>query len=246
MSARPDTWMPMYWGDYARDTGHLNAAGHGAYLMLIKHYWCTGKPLPDDDELWRVACCDSKKEWLTLRPKIIRLFDVQDRMLHHKRIEHELAVAVFLTEQRRTAGKASAAARKNQRNVNENSTPVEHPLNTRSILVDVPLAVPLQHNGRPSQSPSQEEKETTLRVVQKPANRKTQIPPDWEPDADGIAYAKVRGLTPADVAHFRDHYRSQGKGMVDWDLTWKNWCRNAPKFGATPLLGLVSTKGVSV
>lgn len=69
MGARPDSFMPMFWGDYARDTGHLNNSGHGAYLMLIKHYWASAAPLPDDDtQLWRIACCDSIAAWRKLRP----------------------------------------------------------------------------------------------------------------------------------------------------------------------------------
>lgn len=112
MSARPDTWMKMYWGDYARDTGHLNAAGHGAYLMLIKHYWCTGAPIPDDDdELWRIACCDSRKDWIKLRPKIIRLFKPADGLWHHKRIEKELNEATSTSSAKAEAGKKGAEKR---------------------------------------------------------------------------------------------------------------------------------------
>lgn len=111
-AARPDTWMPMFWGDYARDTGHLNAAGHGAYLMLIKHYWCTGKPLADDDdELWRIACCDSKRDWLKLRPKIARLFQVADGEWRHKRIKIELKRALENVEKRASAGRKGAESR---------------------------------------------------------------------------------------------------------------------------------------
>ena len=112
MSRRPDTWMPMYWGDYARDTGHLNATGHGAYLMLIKHYWSTGNPLSDDDdELWRIACCDSKKEWMKLRPKIARLFVQDGGKLRHKRIEMELSKASAITDAKAKAGKKGAETR---------------------------------------------------------------------------------------------------------------------------------------
>lgn len=88
-----------------------------------------------------------------------------------------------------------------------------------------------------------EKKETSLRDEKK--NRKTQVPEDWQPDAEGVAYAKDRGLTPADLEAFRDHYRSQAKPMADWNLTWKNWCRNARKFGAAlpSLPGLGASNG---
>lgn len=112
MSGRHDTWMPMYWGDYARDTGNLNNVSHGAYLMLIKHYWCTAKPLSDDDdELWRIACCDSKKEWLKIKRKIIRLFVAEDGILRHKRIDIEIEKTVNLSTTKASAGKKGAEKR---------------------------------------------------------------------------------------------------------------------------------------
>lgn len=121
-AARPDTWMPIYWGDYARDTGHLNALAHGAYLMLIKHYWCTGSPLNDDDsELWRVACCDSLGEWKRIRNKLSPLFQILEGKWRHKRIDRELQRAVDITNKRAAAGRASAEHR-----ANKNSTHVEH------------------------------------------------------------------------------------------------------------------------
>src|ERR1700728_4653659 len=110
--SKVDKWMPMYWGDYARDTGHLNATAHGAYLMLIKHYWCSGHPITDDDdELWRIACCDSKKEWMKIRQRIVRFFIPKDGTLTHKRIDAEISRTQSVSVSKADAGRRGAAAR---------------------------------------------------------------------------------------------------------------------------------------
>lgn len=49
MASESGAWMPLYIGDYLADTMHLSGAEHGAYLLLIMHYWRNG-PLPDDDK----------------------------------------------------------------------------------------------------------------------------------------------------------------------------------------------------
>jgi uncharacterized protein YdaU (DUF1376 family) len=93
-AARPDTWMPLYWGDYAKATAHLSAAQHGAYLMLLKHYWSIGGPFPEDDgALWRIACADSPAHWRKLKPVVLAFFRIEDGVLRHARVERELEKA---------------------------------------------------------------------------------------------------------------------------------------------------------
>jgi uncharacterized protein YdaU (DUF1376 family) len=83
--------MPLYWGDYLRDTGHLDATQHGFYLLLIGHYWTTGKPLPDDDaKLWRIARADSIDHWKAHRTLIAEFFSIGDGEWKHARIAEEL------------------------------------------------------------------------------------------------------------------------------------------------------------
>jgi len=105
MSARPDSWMPLYWGDYLRDTMHLRTEGHGAYLLLIGAYWTSGMPLPDDDEHLAAVSRLDMKAWKRLRPTLERFFDVSDGAWRHKRIDAELDKANAISEARRAAGR---------------------------------------------------------------------------------------------------------------------------------------------
>lgn len=110
--SRPDTWMPLYWGDYLRDTGHLSTAHHGAYLLMIGHYWSTGEPLPDDDSLlWRIVRADSIAQWKKLRPAVVALFTAAEGKLIHRRVEAELAKASGKIEAATTKAKKAAQAR---------------------------------------------------------------------------------------------------------------------------------------
>lgn len=65
--------MPIHIGDYKRDTGHLRAAEHGAYLLLLFHHWATGS-LPDDDRQLSAIACMSPSEWKRSKPILTKFF----------------------------------------------------------------------------------------------------------------------------------------------------------------------------
>jgi uncharacterized protein YdaU (DUF1376 family) len=92
-------WMPLHITDYLADTGHLNAAEHGAYLMLIMHYWQNGS-LPADERLLARLARMSKSEWDDSRDVLAMLFGEN---WTHKRIDAELAKADEIIEKRRNA-----------------------------------------------------------------------------------------------------------------------------------------------
>jgi uncharacterized protein YdaU (DUF1376 family) len=135
-----DTWMPLYIGDYLADTMHLTGPAHGAYLLLLMHSWRCG-PLQDDERaLASIARTDLtafRKMWPTLRAFFMPK-DEAPGLLVSPRLERERERATQHINQRRAAGKASAAARMRQREVNDRSTAV---------------AFPLERQGRPSPSP---------------------------------------------------------------------------------------------
>jgi uncharacterized protein YdaU (DUF1376 family) len=93
-------WMPLYVGDYLGDTGHLTTAQHGAYLLLMMHYWRKGE-LPDDDRQLSKITKLPLKTWCDYRALLQDFFHDGWR---HKRIDAELERMVRVSEKRAIAG----------------------------------------------------------------------------------------------------------------------------------------------
>src|SRR5277367_2528966 len=93
-------WMPLYVGEYLGDTGHLTTAQHGAYLLLMMHYWRKGE-LPDDDRQLSKITKLPLKTWCDYRPMLQDFFHTGWK---HKRIDAELERMVRVSEKRAIAG----------------------------------------------------------------------------------------------------------------------------------------------
>lgn len=100
-------WMPLYVGDYLSDTGHLTTLQHGAYLLLMMHYWAKGRLPSDEKQLMAIArLCQS--DWDGNRDILASFFE---RGWRHARIESELANAKSISEKRSLAGLKGAWAK---------------------------------------------------------------------------------------------------------------------------------------
>jgi uncharacterized protein YdaU (DUF1376 family) len=106
--------MPFYPADYLADTGHLTTLEHGAYFLLILHYWSNGGLPKDETKLARIARLTAS-EWTSVRDTIADFFDGN---WQHFRIDAELATARERHEGRAAAGakggRASWAKRKSK------------------------------------------------------------------------------------------------------------------------------------
>jgi uncharacterized protein YdaU (DUF1376 family) len=100
-------FMPMYWGDYWRDTTHLSDAEHVSYLKLISHYWQHGSLPSEDARLARIAG-RSESEWLSMKPMLQAFF--KDSW-SHARIDRELIRQKAAHEGNSARAKKAAAAR---------------------------------------------------------------------------------------------------------------------------------------
>src|SRR5258708_6269477 len=86
-------YMQLYIADYLADTSHLNAAQHGAYLLLMMNYWQRGKSLPDFNDRLATVARMSNDEWMTNRGVLIEFFVLENGHWIHARIERDLAKA---------------------------------------------------------------------------------------------------------------------------------------------------------
>jgi uncharacterized protein YdaU (DUF1376 family) len=127
-------WMPLYVGDYLGDTGHLTTTQHGAYLLLMMHYWRKGE-LPDDDRQLSKITKLPLKTWCDYRPTLQDFFHEGWK---HKRIDAELAKMVRVSEKRAIAGQkgglGSALARMKLENASRSRQALSRQVLSREVL----------------------------------------------------------------------------------------------------------------
>lgn len=144
MEAKVDIWMPLAIGDYLADTSHLDTTQHGAYLLLLMHYWRKG-PLPNDPvQLAHIAKLPPDA-WSMNQAVLMDFFQVgEDGLLHQKRSDCERAKWM---EKRVTAQeKAHNAAKARWKNAKSNAcgnAPSIASSNAQAMLGSCPLPSPL-------------------------------------------------------------------------------------------------------
>lgn len=104
--------MPLHIGDYLKETTHLDTEQHGAYLLLIMHYWANGC-LPEDDVQLAKIVRMSPARWRKMRPIIQAFFHDGWK---HKRIDEEIIAATERYEKFARAGRASGQVRGSKKN----------------------------------------------------------------------------------------------------------------------------------
>lgn len=197
MSGKLDVWMPLYIGDYLKDTSRLTTLGHGAYLLLLMDYWTSGGPLPDDDEQLAAITRLPVRDWKKLRASLARFFVIADGLWTQKRADEEIAKKHEISTGRSEVGKAGAAKRWGKGNGKR-----------IAIAIPEPMAKPSQTDG---QSQSQEEPNN-----KKSAGVNLKFSPESEAVVQALDDALLAGYGTERIRHFRDpndHYFAQQ--MID-------------------------------
>jgi uncharacterized protein YdaU (DUF1376 family) len=104
--------LPLWVGDYLKDTRDLTQAEHGAYLLLLMSAWnLPDGALPDSNaQLARLVCCHHHT-WAKQRPKILERFfrQLPDGRWVNGRLLEERSKALEIRQRRSDAAKAARA-----------------------------------------------------------------------------------------------------------------------------------------
>lgn len=103
--------MQLYVGDYLKDTRHLTAEQHGAYLLLLMSMWANGGDLPNDPKkLARLASCTASR-WAKISDDVLAFFEVDGDVVTQARLRVELKKAQEKSIKRAEAGTRGGEAK---------------------------------------------------------------------------------------------------------------------------------------
>ena len=106
-------WFPFFPGDYMRDTANLTLVEHGAYRVMLDHYYATGGPLPGKIEsLIRICRAFDENEQNAVKLVADVFFPVDgDGMRHNKRADKVIAEQTEKQKDNTAKAKRAASAR---------------------------------------------------------------------------------------------------------------------------------------
>ena len=115
-------FFKLYIGDYQRDTAHLSITEHGAYMLMLQHYYATEKPLPIGKALHRMLRATDKAERDAIDAVAAQFWTTTEAGLVNERADRELTKADAQAETNRRIANEREAARKAAREQHEKST----------------------------------------------------------------------------------------------------------------------------
>ena len=148
-----DIFIPLYIGDYLKDTTFLTTEQHGAYLLMLFACWAHGA-IPNSEKVICRTTGLSPESWQESKDVLLAYFKIKDGKIHHSRIDKELELAKARKDRFNALSKAGVEARKQNNTVN------------RTVYSKVHRGGNLVYNPSPSPSSSSLSPESTSECVQ--------------------------------------------------------------------------------
>jgi uncharacterized protein YdaU (DUF1376 family) len=137
-------------GDYAKDTRHLSMGEHGAYRLLMDHYYATEKPLPDA-QCERIANARTPADRKSVRSVLNQFFTLLNGLWFSSKCESIIAESFSKSQSARKSASARWEANKDMRTHSEGNANAM--LATTPLLHKEALSIPNGIEGKTKVSP---------------------------------------------------------------------------------------------
>uniref|UniRef100_A0A6M3JMT3 DUF1376 domain-containing protein n=1 Tax=viral metagenome TaxID=1070528 RepID=A0A6M3JMT3_9ZZZZ len=107
-----DQYYPFYPGDYLKDTLGLSLVEHGAYRIMLDHYYCEESLPANRERLCRICKAFTEEERKAVDMIAERYFEEENGNLYNNRAEIEIEKRRKFLEQQSRKGKISAEKRR--------------------------------------------------------------------------------------------------------------------------------------
>jgi uncharacterized protein YdaU (DUF1376 family) len=204
-------YFQFYPSDFMNGVRGMTPQEVGVYTMLLCRIYEESGPVEAHTLRLATYCGMREKSFTAVLSKLVELgkISIEDGHITNYRAQVEIQKRSNDLKTASIAGKVSA--QKRQEKQQQDATTVQRPFNHTDTDTDTVI----------KQEPNGSFKKT----------RGTRLPDDWIAD---IGFALTLGLSQAqaenEATKFREWWPAQPgqKGVkIDWNLTWKTWCRSA-------------------
>lgn len=115
-------FFKLYIGDYQRDTAHLSITEHGAYMLMLQHYYATERPLPTGKALHRMLRAQDRAERDAIDAVAARFWTATEDGLVNGRADEEITKAGAQADTNARIAREREDRRRAARERNEQST----------------------------------------------------------------------------------------------------------------------------
>lgn len=193
--------------DYQQDTAHLSLIEHGAYRMLLDHYYKTGEPLPSDPKLLCRICRVTTRKEREIVLKMCSLYFTltgqgNDAKYCHKKCDEQIAKRLKYSKSQ----SAKAKLRHMPDTIPDDSRSTSPPpAPTRALLQCFSTL------------------DTTSSLL---AHEPRELPPDLPADwlRESIEIKKWNEPTARAVwQKFSEAFAGKNKTVIGWKVAWCKW-----------------------
>lgn len=154
-------FFKLYIGDYQRDTAHLSINEHGAYMLMLQHYYATEKPLPTGKALYRMLRADGPADREAIDSIATQFWTETAAGLVNERAHEEITKA----ETQADTNRRIAVEREGRRKEHEQSTNRTTKRDTNRPTIDEPIH---SHSQTPKPEPDSRTSTQSAREWKRP------------------------------------------------------------------------------